>query len=244
MPLNNRTIGNINTAYFKNPSKRSIDFRCEIQDLQPGCQKLLQRLNEFELPVFKPRWCDLTDAGLGLGVSNFEVRFRDAELSRIWNSDYRIRVHRAREDSSQGEAERTNAAVGDAVIDGRSIKWEYFPRFHDKSDEEIEKMTLKDYEKHEDERIERNAWRVVNEIALRIDDALVLSDYIYKVFVTEKDMDAFFFNRSRLLYFIKAPNNSKRSLPCYNYFVKICDFLVIFMISENYTWSLSRMPAY
>ena len=90
--------------------------------------------------MFKPRWCDLTDAGLGVGVSNFEVRFRDAELSRIWNSDYRIRVHRAQEDSSQGEAERTNAAVGDAVIDGGSIKWEYFPRFHDKSDEEIEKM--------------------------------------------------------------------------------------------------------
>lgn len=172
-------IWNVKNAQriLENPSKQSTDFICEIQDLQQGCQKLLQRLNEFELPGVKPGWCDLTDAGPGVGVSNFEVRFRDAELSRIWNSDYRIRVHRAREDSGQGEAERTNSAVGDAVIDSGSIKWEYFPRFHDKSDEEIEKMTLKDYEKHEDERIERNAWRVANEIALRIDDAPILSDY-------------------------------------------------------------------
>lgn len=172
-------IWNVKNAQriLENPSKQSTDFICEIQDLQQGCQKLLQRLNEFELPGVKPGWCDLTDAGPGVGVSNFEVRFRDAELSRIWNSDYRIRVHRAREDSGQGEAEITNSAVGDAVIDSGSIKWEYFPRFHDKSDEEIEKMTLKDYEKHEDERIERNTWGVANEIALRIDDAPILSDY-------------------------------------------------------------------
>ena len=45
-----------------------------------------------------------------------EVGFRDAELSRIWKSDYRIRIHRAHESSSQGEAERTNSAVGDAIM--------------------------------------------------------------------------------------------------------------------------------
>ena len=66
-----------------------------------------------------------------------EVGFRDAGLSRIWKSDYRIRIHRAYESSGQGEAERTNSAVGDAITNGGSIKWEYFSRFHDKSDEEI-----------------------------------------------------------------------------------------------------------
>ena len=71
-----------------------------------------------------------------------EVRFRDAELYRICKSDYRIRIHQAHESSGQGEAERTNSAVEDAIIDGGSIKWEYFPRFHDKSDEEIYKMTV------------------------------------------------------------------------------------------------------
>ena len=37
---------------------------------------------------------------------------------------------------------------------GVAIQWEYFPRFHDKLDEEIE-MTLANYEKYEDERVER-----------------------------------------------------------------------------------------
>ena len=53
-----------------------------------------------------------------------EVGFRDAELSRIWKSDYRIRINRAHESSGQEEAERTNSAVGDAIINGGSIKWQ------------------------------------------------------------------------------------------------------------------------
>ena len=51
--------------------------------------------------------CDsTTDAGPGLGVSNIAVRFRDAQLARMDNSDYRIQVHQARGDSGQNEAER------------------------------------------------------------------------------------------------------------------------------------------
>ena len=67
-----------------------------------------------------------------------EVGFRDAGLSRIWKSDYRIRIHRAHESSGQGEAERTKfCSRSHAIINGGSIKWEYFSRFHDKSKEEI-----------------------------------------------------------------------------------------------------------
>ena len=62
-----------------------------------------------------------------------EVGFRDAGFSRMWKSDYRIRIHRVHESSGQGEAERTNPVVGDAIINGGSIKWEH----SDKSDEEI-----------------------------------------------------------------------------------------------------------
>ena len=44
-----------------------------------------------------------------------EVRFRDTE-NNVQNleTDYLIRIHRAYEDSGQGESERTNSAVGDA----------------------------------------------------------------------------------------------------------------------------------
>ena len=40
--------------------------------------------------------------------------------------------------------------------------------------------------------MERNAWRVAHDIALRINDAPVLSDYI-RIFVTESEEEAFFF---------------------------------------------------
>ena len=58
-----------------------------------------------------------------------EVRFRDAELSRICKSDYHIRIHRTHECSGQRGAERTNSAVGDAIIDGVSKKWNVFQDF-------------------------------------------------------------------------------------------------------------------
>ncbi|CAB3990933.1 Transient receptor potential cation channel subfamily A member 1 [Paramuricea clavata] len=86
-----------------------------IKKVMTCCQELLLTLAELKLPIVRPRWCDLTDAGPG--VSNFKVKFRDAELYRIFNSDHRICVHRSRGDSGQNEAERTNSAIGDAVVD-------------------------------------------------------------------------------------------------------------------------------
>ena len=40
--------------------------------------------------------------------------------------------------------------------------------------------------------MERNAWGVAHDIALRIDDAPVLADYT-RAFVTEREEEAFFF---------------------------------------------------
>ena len=36
------------------------------------------------------------------------------------------RIHRAPHDSGQNEAERSNAAIGKALVDGRELHWEYF----------------------------------------------------------------------------------------------------------------------
>ena len=76
-------------------------------------------------PPVKFRWAHFTDAGPGVAVSNFEVSFRDAELARMYSSDYHIRVHWGAGDSGQNEAERTNSATGDAVFDSSTINWEY-----------------------------------------------------------------------------------------------------------------------
>ena len=75
-----------------------------------------------------------------MGVSNYDVRFRDAELARIHNSDYRVRCHRSRGDSGQGEAERSNSAIADGVVDGATLDWERVKRFDDLSKEQILKM--------------------------------------------------------------------------------------------------------
>lgn len=53
------------------------------------CSELLRKVNLLNLPRVKPIWVDLTDAGPGVGVSNNEVKFRDAELARIHRSEYR-----------------------------------------------------------------------------------------------------------------------------------------------------------
>ena len=127
----------------------------------------------------KPRWADLTDAGLGVGVSNYDVRFRDAELARIHNSDYRVRCHRSRGDSGQGEAARTNSAIADAVVDGATLDWERVKRFDNLSKEKISKMPLQEFEKYERQYMAKNASYVSEEIAERIDDAPgVLKEYI------------------------------------------------------------------
>ena len=47
---------------------------------------ILNQINDLGPVDVKPRWCDLSDAGPGVTVSNFNVQFRDAELARMWGS--------------------------------------------------------------------------------------------------------------------------------------------------------------
>ena len=115
-----------------------------ILKVTTSCKHGLEVLGDLCLPPVKPRWAELTDAGSGAGVSNYEVRFRDTELERVHNSDYRVRCHRSRGDSGQGEAERTNSAVSDALVDGETLEWEKYRRF-----EEIKQMSLQSYEEYE-----------------------------------------------------------------------------------------------
>ena len=56
---------------------------------------------------------------------------------------YRIRLHRSRGDSGQGEAERTNSAIGDSVVDGSTIEWERFKKFEGLSQKEVDSLELK-----------------------------------------------------------------------------------------------------
>lgn len=87
-------------------------FKDVIERLIIHCNIILDLLVTFKLPEVKPVIAEYTDAGPGVGVSNLEVRFRMAEMSRIHTTSRRTRIHRARGDSAQNESERTNSAIG------------------------------------------------------------------------------------------------------------------------------------
>ena len=143
--------------------------------------KILERFKDFEFQPVKPRKTDLTDAGPGVAVSNIDVKFRDAELAIIQNSDYRIRCHRSKGDSGQGEAERTNSADGDALVEGATIDWELKKRSADMTDEKVNGMSLQEHEIYEEKRMQDNAWYVAKVRKERIHYAPVLSKYITSV---------------------------------------------------------------
>ena len=195
-----------------------------ILKVSNACKRGLEIVSDLCLPLVKPRWADLTDAGPGVGVSNYEVRFRDAELARIHNSDYRVRYHRSRRGSGQGEAERTNSAISDVLADGATLESEKYRRFEDLSEGEIKAMSLHSYEQYEKERMEKNAWHVCKQVAERIDDAPVLKDYISSR-VGESSEEVFFFNASELNTYPNASENSKAEIPGAAYFSKIESFI-------------------
>lgn len=119
---------------------------------------ILKKISEFNLAPLKPCILELTDGGPGVGVSNFEVRFRDAEIALLHNSDRRARLHRATNDSGQNEAERSNACIGDALVDGGSLNWEYYEQYHGLEEEDLKRMSAKELEDLENDRMQKNAW--------------------------------------------------------------------------------------
>ena len=53
------------------------------------------------MPLMKSRVIEFTDGGLGVGVTNKETNFRNAQRIRICNVDVFIRHHLANNDSSK-----------------------------------------------------------------------------------------------------------------------------------------------
>ena len=195
-----------------------------IDEVKLSCVKLLQIIEELELPKAKPRCCDLSDAGPGVGVSNLEVRFRDAEICRMFGSDYRIRLHRSRGDSGQGESERTNSAISDAVVDGATINWEKIKQFDGLTTEEVKKLSVREFEQIEETRLQQNAWEVAKELVERIDGAPVMGEMI-KAYLLEDENQLFFFNQQYLAkYQSVSSQTSKDQVPGAAYFNKIMKF--------------------
>ena len=184
---------------------------------------ILNQINDLDPVDGKPRWCDLSDAGPGVAVSNFDVQFRAAELAGMWGSDYRIRLHLSRNDSHSNEAERTNSAIAESVVDGQTIEWEFYKLFGGISDDKIEGMTLKEFERHQDQRMKLNAYIVRDEVVKRIDGAPCLKEEI--VAYPSPD-DPFFFNKAEIYKHHTASNpNEDPKVSGIFYFQKITSYI-------------------
>ena len=99
-----------------------------------------------------------------MGIANTEVRFRDAEIARIYSSDRVNRIHHASGGSAQNKAERTNAAIGDSLVDGSALRWQYFKRFDGTTAVEIGALSADEVKQKEKDWMEKNAWQVAQEV--------------------------------------------------------------------------------
>ena len=113
---------------------------------------------------------------------------------------------------------------GDAIVDGRTIKWEYKKRFEGMTEAKIAEMTMKEFEVHEEERMQKNAWLIAEDLANRLDGAPVLSSYIHGL-ISSKSQEHFFFNKEEVKAYHTACSSAKQNVPGSGYIKKIYDFM-------------------
>ena len=133
-------------------SDTGIHLWNEYKILLRKLEEILNLIAELQLPIGKTRLLELTDAGPGVGCNNIVVQYRMAEKILIHGYDKVLLVHRARGDSGQNEAEHTNASIGEALVTGKTLDWEYYKRFEGMTKEEIEALSLQEYEQLEENR--------------------------------------------------------------------------------------------
>ena len=136
-------------------------------------------------------------------MSSAVWRWRLLERARIHNTNKVLRIHRAREDSGQNEAERLNARMGDNLCDGGSLKWQVYKPLHGLSEEEVRSLTSSEVEDHRQKNMEKNAWTESEEVCLRIDDSPAPQGFI-SAFLVDKPENLFFINQDYMLQYHKA----------------------------------------
>ena len=138
--------------------------------------QILGSIKELRLPLVKTDILKNTDTGPAVGSSNREVRYRD------FDSDYTNRIHRARDDSGQNEAERSNVCIGDALVDGGTLRWKFHEALDGLTQAEIESLSLDDIRKRKGLAMEQNTWMVAENVADRINyEPGPAGDYNYPI---------------------------------------------------------------
>ena len=115
------------------------------------CTEVLDLIKSMHLPLIKPRWAEFTDAGPGVGVSNFEVIFRDAELAHMFYLIIAFGFIRLLAIVDRTRRKGQIQQYWDAVVDGSTINWEYRKWYDKLSEDEISFLSLQEYEEMEEE---------------------------------------------------------------------------------------------
>ena len=101
-----------NDRDLSNMTRTKDDFWGAYEDFLKKLDDVLKQIADVGLPPANPDILKATDAGPNVGSNNLEAKHRDAEIARILNSDPINGIHRARNDSAQNEAKRSNACIG------------------------------------------------------------------------------------------------------------------------------------
>ena len=135
-------------------------------------------------------------------------------------------------DSGQNEAERSNAAICEALVDGRALHWEYFQPTDLISEEELKTFAVDEMKELEAEVVQRIAWRVAQDFVSRIDSELGPTGDCMKAFVTNRKEQQFFFNTEYTQQYNAAKSETRKvKVPGHNYFKKLDDFIESCMIT-------------
>ena len=191
------------------------------------CDAAITFIKSLKLPPLCDHILQATDAGPGVGVTNIEVKYRDIEMPRInsWTvtwTGFTAHPH----DSGQNEAERSNAAICEALVDGRALHWEYFQPTDLISEEELKTLTVEEMKQLEAEVVQRIAWRVAQDFVSRIDGELGPTGDCMKAFVTNRKEQQFFFNTEYIQQYNAAKSETRKvKVPGHNYFKKLDDFI-------------------
>ena len=211
------TLSNISSA-------TSTDLWSLIQNLLVKLTELQEQISALNLPPVKTDIVKATDAGPGVGCSNIEVKIRDVEMARIFNSDRVNRIHRAREDSGQNEAERSNASIGEALVDGGALKWNYHDPLATLSEDDLEKLSIEEITALEESAIESNAWTVAEDVKNRIQDEPGPAGDYMKAFLTPRKEFQFFYNSAECRLSTLTAESKQDTVPEHCYFKKNSHF--------------------
>ncbi|CAC5408328.1 unnamed protein product [Mytilus coruscus] len=191
------------------------------KDLVSQCKDLVNYMQTLKLPDTKSVVLELTDAGPGVGKSNRDVRMRATEKVRLDNLDLYARIHRATGDC-QNEVERTQAAVGRAIVDGGSIKWKH------KSIEDYDnakQLSFDEYEKLEEEITIHNVLETCKDLSSRVDGSPGPRGDFMEGLVSEDKSDLFYTDAKYLKDFLDASETKKTFSSWVSLLFQIAKFL-------------------